>query len=96
MFLVLGVNCVASILLDTKVGASMGGSGVAFDWSIAKTITQSHPIILAGGLSPTNVAEAVNQVHPFAIDISSGVESEPGVKDLDKIKLFINNAKQIL
>lgn len=94
----------ALTLLDAKVphlGAeSQGGQGVSFDWTIARDVVEqghaSHdfPIILAGGLSPDNVAEAVVAVKPWAVDVSSGVETD-GVKDLEKIKAFVSNAKSV-
>ncbi len=77
-----------AFLLDTASSKGFGGTGQSFDWSvIPKSI--SRPIILAGGLTPENVAEAILQVDPFAVDVSSGVESAPGVKDPEKIKQFM-------
>jgi len=94
----------ALTLLDAKVPhlsvESQGGQGVSFDWSIARDVVEqgqsSHnfPILLAGGLNPDNVAEAVVAVKPWAVDVSSGVETD-GVKDVDKIRAFISNAKSI-
>jgi len=83
-----------AILLDTKVGGSMGGTGKTHDWSISRKIVDSidKPVILAGGLNPDNVAEAVKEVKPYAVDVASGVEAEPGIKDHEKIKRFIQNA----
>ena len=80
-------------LLDTKSPAALGGTGVAFDWGIAAAVEAAgQPIFLAGGLTPDNVAEAVGRVRPFALDVSSGVETE-GVKDVEKIVAFIGRAK---
>jgi phosphoribosylanthranilate isomerase len=84
---------VAAVLLDTFVEGVSGGTGVSFDWSLAIEAKTWGPIILAGGLTPDNVAEAVSRVRPYGVDVSSGVESSPGVKDPAKIKAFIASAK---
>lgn len=83
----------AGILLDTysKEG---GGSGQTFDWSLIPEDV-SVPLILAGGLNPENVASAVEAVKPYAVDVSSGVESEPAVKDHKKIEQFIKEVLRI-
>lgn len=84
----------AAILLDAHVEGKSGGTGQTFDWDLAvQAKTLGKPIILAGGLTPENVAEAVRKVRPYAVDVSSGVESSPGKKDHDKIREFINNAR---
>jgi phosphoribosylanthranilate isomerase len=78
----------SGILLDAYVEGIPGGTGEAFDWSL---IPQglSKPIILAGGLTPDNVAEAVARVRPYAVDVSGGVEASKGIKDHAKIQAFI-------
>ncbi|MGF6149748.1 phosphoribosylanthranilate isomerase [Pseudomonas fluorescens] len=78
----------SGILLDTYVEGVPGGTGEAFDWSL---IPQglSKPIILAGGLSAANVVEAIARVHPYAVDVSGGVEQSKGIKDHAKIRAFI-------
>ena len=77
-------------LLDSYVDGALGGTGVAFDWEVAVEATKlSRRIILAGGLKVETVANAVRQVRPFAVDVSSGVESAPGKKDHGKIRDFI-------
>lgn len=88
-------NCAcAAILLDAHVDGVMGGTGKTFDWDLAiKARSLGKPIVLAGGLTPSNVQEAVNRVRPYAVDVSSGVEASPGKKNLEKIKEFIYNAK---
>ena len=88
-------NCAcAAILLDAHVDGVMGGTGKTFDWDLAiKARSLSKPIVLAGGLTPSNVQEAVNRVCPYAVDVSSGVEASPGKKNPEKIKEFIYNAK---
>lgn len=78
------------ILLDTPT-AKWGGSGKTHDWSIAQEVAQQMPIILAGGLTPENVLEAIQRVHPWGVDVSSGVEIN-GQKDAGKIQAFIHNA----
>ncbi|MGC8660083.1 MAG: phosphoribosylanthranilate isomerase [Desulfomonilaceae bacterium] len=83
----------ATILLDTAGGGLKGGTGNTFDWDLAEDIAIKRPIILAGGLTPDNVATAVRRVKPYAVDVSSGVELEPGRKDHDKIRNFIQRAK---
>lgn len=87
---------VDAILLDTP-SKSGGGSGKTHDWEIARAIVEGvhNPVILAGGLNPDNVAEAVGKVRPYAVDVSSGVEWEPGKKDPEKLKLFIQRAKRV-
>lgn len=80
-----------AILLDTFHGDKLGGSGETFDWKLAveaKKLTD-RPIILAGGLTPENVADALEIVRPYAVDVSSGVEASPGVKDHAKVRAFV-------
>ena len=76
-----------SVLLDTA-GRRPGGTGIAFDWNVLAGRTWPVPVILAGGLHPDNVAEAISRVHPAAVDVASGVESSPGIKDESKMRLF--------
>ena len=80
----------SAILLDSYNPSTYGGSGEAFDWTLA-CVDISLPIILAGGLNKDNVSTAISQVKPYAVDASSSVESAPGVKDIDKIVAFIRN-----
>lgn len=89
----LGDYDVAACLLDAWSPAAYGGTGETFNWEIAAAAAASQCIILAGGLTPENVAEAVATVKPYAVDVSSGVESAPGVKDREKIFNFIRNAR---
>ena len=77
------------ILLDARSGISYGGTGETFDWSLVAGAREYAPIILAGGLTADNVAEAVSVVRPAAIDACSGVEAEPGRKDLRKLREFM-------
>ncbi|MBT8147562.1 MAG: phosphoribosylanthranilate isomerase [Gammaproteobacteria bacterium] len=80
-----------SVILDAYVKGAVGGTGESFDWSVAGEIVRDgqNPIILAGGLRPENVAEAIKAVRPYGVDVSSGVEMAPGVKDPEKVKRFI-------
>lgn len=83
-------------LLDARVGATSGGLGLAFDWHAAARVLATQPqqhIILAGGLRPETVAEAIRTVRPWGIDVASGVERQPGIKDREKVKEFIKNAR---
>ena len=79
-----------AILLDAQVEGEYGGTGKAIDWDFAAEVVKAcpKPVILAGGLTPDNVVEAVRKVRPFAVDVSTGVESEPGKKDPAKLKAF--------
>ncbi len=77
-------------LLDAYSSTMLGGTGEKFNWDLAVEAQKfGKPIFLAGGLTPQNVAEAVRKVHPFGVDVSSGVESAPGKKDHAKVKAFI-------
>ena len=82
-------------LLDSYVPGKPGGTGERFNWELAAEAKQfGKPIFLAGGLNPGNVAQAVRDVKPFGIDVSSGVESAPGKKDHQKIWDFITAARE--
>jgi phosphoribosylanthranilate isomerase len=81
-------------LLDSHVPGSHGGTGRSFDWDLALAAKAlGRPVILAGGLKPDNVAEAVRRVRPFGVDVSSGVELAPGRKDHARMAAFIRNAR---
>lgn len=86
---------VDAILLDTGVKGLSGGTGKTHDWDISRKIVESirKPVILAGGLNPGNLKEAIEKVRPYAVDTSSGVESRPGKKDKRKVEQFIMVAK---
>lgn len=84
----------AALLLDSHAAGQKGGTGVSFDWSTVPNVP-GPPLILAGGLKPDNVATAIRIVQPYGVDVSSGVESAPGIKDPDKMAAFVrevNNA----
>lgn len=81
-------------LLDAFVSGQRGGTGASFNWELAaKARALGRPLFLAGGLTPSNVAEAVRKVAPYGVDVSSGVEALPGKKDIEKVKAFIQAAK---
>ena len=82
-----------AILLDGYSENKMGGTGTSFDWKIVKKLETSIPVIVAGGLTHLNVSQAIRIVNPYAVDVSSGVESGPGKKDRKLIKKFIDAAK---
>ena len=85
-------NAAASFLLDAATAETksktFGGTGRVADWKIAKRAAAKYPVLLAGGLTPENVAEAIFAVRPFAVDVASGVESRPGIKDPGKLREF--------
>ena len=80
----------SAFLVECSKGPLPGGNAMTWDWGAAKGFGLSHPLILAGGLSPENVMQAVSSALPSAVDVSSGVEQSPGRKDLDKVRRFIN------
>jgi len=81
-------------LLDSGSGAHFGGTGRTFDWNQAYGANAFGWVIVAGGLNPDNVQEAVSRLHPFAVDVSSGVESSPGKKDYEKMRRFIETVRR--
>jgi phosphoribosylanthranilate isomerase len=84
------------LLLDTVAGTKFGGTGTPFPWNWARDLIVANPaweFILAGGLNPENVAEAVNQARPFGVDVASGVEASPGRKDIYRVRDFIAAAR---
>ncbi len=89
-------NVTAAWLLDSCVAGQAGGTGATFNWDLAIEARQfAHPIVLAGGLTPENVAEAVRRVRPAAVDVASGVEASPGRKDVDKVRRFIAAVRSV-
>ena len=87
----------AGYLLDAYVKDALGGTGATFNWDLAVRAQEfGKPIFLAGGMTPENVAEAVRKVQPFGVDVSSGVEIEPGRKDAEQMRTFVAAAKGAL
>jgi phosphoribosylanthranilate isomerase len=82
----------AGLLLDSHPPGAAGGTGEAFAWQALPVL--SRPVVLAGGLTPGNVAAAIAAAHPWAVDVSSGVESAPGIKDEGKMAAFIQEARR--
>lgn len=87
------------VLVDARVGRASGGLGVSFDWESARHVFEEQPgrglqLILAGGLRPENVVDAIQTLRPWGVDVVSGVEREPGRKDFEKLRLFIENARR--
>ncbi len=81
------------LLLDAKVQGALGGTGHKVDWTLASVLARSRAVVLAGGLRPENVAEAVRTVRPWGVDTASGVEASPGIKDLDAVRAFVEAAR---
>jgi phosphoribosylanthranilate isomerase len=88
-------NKAPAFLLDASVKGLYGGSGVTTDWSQAAELAKKYQLLLAGGLTPENVANAVRQVKPWGVDVASGVESEPGRKDAAKMAAFVHAVRTI-
>jgi phosphoribosylanthranilate isomerase len=87
-----------AVLLDSFSQSMSGGTGLVHDWNLSKRVKQTihpTPLILAGGLTPENVQEAINTVQPYAVDVSTGVESHPRNKDPAKVLAFIRNVKEV-
>jgi phosphoribosylanthranilate isomerase len=84
-----------AFLVDAAVKGLYGGSGIIADWSAAAQLAKNYPLLLAGGLTPENVADAVRQVKPWGVDVASGVECAPGQKDPDKIREFVRAVRGV-
>jgi len=84
---------VSALLLDAWHPDSYGGTGCLGDWELAAQVAAERPVVLAGGLTPDNVAEAIRRVRPYGVDVSSGVEIAPGQKDPERVAAFIRNAR---
>jgi phosphoribosylanthranilate isomerase len=81
-----------AVLLDTYRKGALGGTGHVFDWDLAAPLAARRRIVLAGGLTPVNVAEAVARVKPWRVDVASGVEDAPGIKNAEKVRAFVEAA----
>ena len=85
------IEC-AALLLDTYRRGALGGTGHVFDWDLAAPLAARRRVVLAGGLTPSNVAEAIARVRPWRVDVASGVEDAPGIKNAAKLKAFVEAA----
>ncbi|MFN2195428.1 MAG: phosphoribosylanthranilate isomerase [Anaerolineales bacterium] len=83
-----------ALLLDARVAGQYGGTGRTADWKLANVLARQYPVLLAGGLTPENLPQALQQVQPWGVDVASGVEASPGVKDAGKLAAFIQAASQ--
>jgi phosphoribosylanthranilate isomerase len=86
-----------ALLIDSAAPGQYGGTGTAGEWGLAARAVREHPgkaIFLAGGLTPGTVAAAIRQVRPFGVDVASGVEADPGIKDLEKMEVFLRVARE--
>lgn len=81
-------------LLDAQVKNKYGGTGTTFDWTLAQQAAKRYPVIIAGGLTPENIAQAIDVVAPWGVDVSSGVETN-GVKDIGKIRAFVESVRRV-
>ncbi len=84
------IEVVDWFLFDTKTDGQWGGTGKTFDWNILKDISDEKPFFLSGGLNPNNIRNAIETVQPTAVDLSSGLEESPGLKDFDKVERFFD------
>jgi len=84
----------SAFLLDASLSGHYGGTGTTGNWHLARTAAQSHRVILAGGLTPENVGEAIRIVRPYAVDVASGVEARPGKKDPSKLRAFFDEVNR--
>lgn len=92
-------SCVADVLLlDSKTSDRIGGTGLTHDWNISAEIVKrvNIPVILAGGLTPENVVDAIKKVNPYGVDVNTGTKGSNGYKDPEKVRAFIRNAKSIV
>jgi len=84
----------SAFLLDSAVSGQYGGTGTTGNWHLARSSAQAHRVILAGGLTPENVGEAIRIVRPYAVDVASGVEARPGKKDPAKLRAFFEEVSR--
>jgi len=80
-------------VLEMSEGKLPGGNGAAWDWERARPFCERYPTLIAGGITPENVADVIRLANPYGIDVSSGVESAPGIKDMGKVKRLIENVR---
>jgi phosphoribosylanthranilate isomerase len=88
-----------AFLLDSGGGQQPGGTGVTFDWNkaapIVSRLRRTRPVVIAGGLTPANVGEAIGILHPWGVDVASGVEARPGKKDPEKVRAFVKAVREM-
>jgi phosphoribosylanthranilate isomerase len=91
-----GNKSIDGILVDSRTATALGGTGIRFDWKAAESLFRSGGtrLVVAGGLTPENVAEAIEKLRPWGVDIASGVEASPGRKDAEKVRAFVANARR--
>jgi phosphoribosylanthranilate isomerase len=87
------LNGASLILLDTYTPNKFGGTGKMFDWSLIPQAIPKDKLVLAGGITPENIQDAIDQVNPAIIDVASGAEGEPGIKDIEKVKKMVEVVK---
>ncbi len=87
-----GYPSASGFVLDSHASGKMGGTGESFAWNRVPA-SLDRPVVLAGGLTPENIARAVREVQPYAVDVSTGIESSPGLKDFEKMKRFVMEAR---
>ncbi len=83
------------LLVDAKVEGALGGTGATFDWTLVRDLARERKLTLAGGLRPENVARAIEVVRPYCVDVASGVERAPGVKDLARVREFLDAVRSV-
>src|SRR5262249_52743008 len=84
-----------AVLIDSRVDGQLGGTGQTAPWDLLSEFRPGVPVMLAGGLTPENVGDAIRIVRPWAVDVASGVESSPGRKDPDKLRRFIAQVREV-
>jgi phosphoribosylanthranilate isomerase len=82
------------VMVDAKIDGALGGTGRTLDWSLVVRLATQRRLVLAGGLTPDNVARAIAEVRPWCVDVASGVESAPGVKDLGRVRAFVDAVRR--
>jgi phosphoribosylanthranilate isomerase len=95
---VLADSYIDALLIDSRTAEARGGTGIAYDWesaatSLSNSLQHHHRLVVAGGLTPANVAEAIATLHPWGVDVVSGVEASRGRKDAEKVKSFVALAR---
>lgn len=89
------LDTVDYLLFDTKLPGKWGGTGQSFDWNLLPDLADLKPYFLSGGLNSGNIRQAIKQTHPYAVDVSSGLEESPGLKDFEKIEHFFDEMRQV-